>query len=402
MTDGVRVRPALEADLERLAEIHACAYPDSGGIDYHARCLTNNAFGGLERVRVAEWGGSIVGHATLYLLETWLGGGRVPTSGIGSLAVAPEVRRRGVARAMLDALHAEAASDGSALALLYPFRQSFYVRDGYAPVSPRVTLRVAIEALDSGPSPRLFTPVRVEGPRLHEARALYESVAERASGRVVRSELRWMKLFAREHRHWLGVLSPSGRLEGYVSFAYGSGPTSAEHSLVVHELTARDAASTRALLGACADQRDQIAHVVLTVPYGDPLALAFRDAAGSRPESDDQLGTLSNGPMVRIVDLVRALATRGYAADGELTIACAGESSRQPVRLSVRENTAQAAPVNVEPDFELTSSTLASMIAAGLRPVEAAELGLLRATPSALRLAERMFAGPRFQCLDPF
>jgi predicted acetyltransferase len=342
-----------------------------------------------------------VGHAALYPLEVWLGGRRVSVAGIGSLAVAPEARRQGVARAMLRAIHGEMASEGAALALLYPFRQSFYAKDGYAASSPLVTLKIAVDALDPFPSPS-FMPVSVDGSFLQEARAIYESVGERASGRVVRSESRWMKLFAREHRHWLGVVSPSGRLEGYVSFSYEGRAMARNQQLVVHELVATDATSSRALLGICANQRDQIAEVVLTIPYGDPLALALNDASGSRPESTDQIGTLSTGPMVRVVDLARALTSRGYAADGELTFTCTDESSSRQLRLSVHENTARVAPSDGQPDVELSSSTLTSMLAAGLRPLEAAELGLLRAAPAALRLAERMFAGPRFQCLDPF
>jgi predicted acetyltransferase len=401
--DGVVVRPALEADLEDLAEIHACAYPEPGGNDLHARRLTHNAFGGLECVRAAQRDCTVVGLAALYPLEVWLGGRRVPAFGIGSLAVAPEARRQGVARTMLGALHAEIASKAGALALLYPFQQRFYARHGYGPTSPLVTLRIAVDAIARLPSiGAAYTTVRLEGARVHEARALYETVGPRTSGRVVRAESRWLKLFAREHRHWLGVVSEQGRLEGYMSFSYEG--RSSDQAFVVHELTAADSASRGALLRACASQRDQIADVVFTIPYGDPLALAFEDATGTRVDSDvsDPIGTLSAGPMVRIVDPGRALGARGYASDGELTFACTDETTLQPVRLSVRENTARAAHVNASPDVELSSATLASIVAAGMSPVEAAELGLLHAKPAALRLAEQMFAGPRFQCLDPF
>ena len=405
---GFVVRPALEADLEELAEIHACAYPEPGGIDHHARRLTHSAFGGLECVRVAERNGKIAGHASLYPLEVWLGGRRVPVGGIGSIAVAPEARRQGVAGALLDALHAEIAARGGAFALLYPFQQRFYGRHGYAAVSPLLRLTVAIDAIGLPPAVGQtddgFTTVRVEGSRVHEARALYEAVGERTSGRVVRSESRWMKLFAREHRHWMGVVSRAGRLEGFLSFSYDDRSDRREQVLVVYELTAGDMAATRALLGACANQRDQIADVVLTIPYGDPLVLAFVDAPGSRvdPDDADVLGTLATGPMVRIVDLVRALTARGYADDGELTFSFSDGTSPRPVRLSVRDNIVLAAPADTKPNIELASPTLASMLAAGLRPIEAAELGLVRADDAALRLAERMFAGPRFQCLDPF
>src|SRR5439155_702197 len=80
---------------------------EPGGLERHARRLTHGAFGGLDRIRVAERDGAIVAHAALYPLEVWLGGKKVPVGGIGSLAVAPDARRTGVAGALLDALHAE-------------------------------------------------------------------------------------------------------------------------------------------------------------------------------------------------------------------------------------------------------------------------------------------------------
>ena len=402
------VRPARDADLEDLAEIHASAYPEPGGIDHHARCLTHNAFGGLERLRVAEKNGRPVGHAALYMLEIWLGGRRVPVGGIGSLAVAPEARRQGVARAMLDALEAEIASEGGALALLYPFAQSFYARRGYAALSPLLTLEVAIDAVAALPAVGAgeFSTIRLAGNWVREARALYEAVGESSAGRVVRSESRWMKLFAREHWHWMGVVSQEGRLAGYVSFSYEGRPLGRDQTLVVHELTARDAPAARALLRACGNQRDQVARLEITIPYGDPLALAFEDGAGSRRAKNDThpIGTVFIGPMVRIVDLRRSLVARGYGADGELAFACTdGES----VRISVSGGVAHAFELQGAGDpestvRELSSATLASIVTAGVRFSEAAQLGLLRAGAPALRLADQMFAGPRFQCLDPF
>jgi hypothetical protein len=37
-----------------------------------------------------------------------------------------------------------------------------------------------------------------------------------------------------------------------------------------------------------------------------------------------------------------------------------------------------------------------------MRPSDAVELGLARADAAALAAADALFAGPRFQCLDPF
>ena len=407
--DGFRVRPARQEDLEQLAEIHACAYPEPGGHEHHMRCFTHNAFGGLDRVRVAEKNGEVAGCAALYPLELWLGGRRVPIGGIGSLAVAPEARREGVSRVLLDELHKEIESERGVLALLYPFEQRFYSRRGYAAVSPLTTLKIASDAIDApssfGAGAEAFSMIRLEGQRVEEARVLYDAIAARTCGRVVRSQARWMKLFAREDRHWMGAVSKEGRLEGYVSFSYEGGPMGRDQTLVVAELISAGGAAIGALLRALGKQRDQVADIEITVPWHDPLVFAFEDAAGARRGSNGEshtLGTVFAGPMVRIIDVRHALSCRGYAADGDLTFVCTDGDHRESVRLSVRGGTAHVPEGGSGHEVEVSRRTLGSIVAGGMRPSEAADLGLLRAGASALGAAEQMFSGPRFQCLDPF
>jgi predicted acetyltransferase len=103
-----------------------------------------------------------------------------------------------------------------------------------------------------------------------------------------------------------------------------------------------------------------------------------------------------------MVDLHRALSLRGYAVDGDLTIGCTDASSPASVRLLVEDGIGQVLPAEGNPGIELSSATLGSIVASGIRPTEAAEVGLLQANSAALATAEEMFSGPRFQCLDPF
>jgi predicted acetyltransferase len=212
-----------------------------------------------------------------------------------------------------------------------------------------------------------------------------------------------MKLFAREHWRWVGVAGQKGTLEGYASFSHQHRSPGGDQKLVVHELTAARPSALRALLEVLGRQRDQVTDVELTVPYGNALAFAFEDAAGRRAsEHRDPIGTMSAGPMVRMVDLHRALSLRGYAVDGDLTIGCTDASSPASVRLLVEDGIGQVLPAEGNPGIELSSATLGSIVASGIRPTEAAEVGLLQANSAALATAEEMFSGPRFQCLDPF
>jgi predicted acetyltransferase len=407
--DAFHVRAAREDDLERLVEIHACAYPDGGGYDHHERKFTHASFGGLANFRVVESGSRVVGHAALYPLEVWVGGRKVPVGGIASVGVAPEVRGRGVAHALLERMHREIEEQNAALALLYPFREGFYQELGYATTAPFISLRVAAVSLAGAFAAHRadlagFSVVPLEGALVGQAKALYEEVAKSGSGAVARTEARWMRLFARESRHWLAV-TDGDRLEGYLSMSYEAPVANARQSLVVHELIARSQAARHALILVLGRQRDQVDDVELTVPLGDPLPFVLADASGWRrgdARKAHPLGSVAAGPMVRVADVGRALAARGYARDGELTVRAADPRLAETVRLAAWGGRAETEPSSGVPDIELPRPLLGSLIAGGLRPSEAADLGILRGHPAAVRLADELFSGPRFRCLDPF
>lgn len=418
---GFRVRAAREEDIEQLVEMGLCAYPDSGGFEDRRRNLVQNSFGSLSDVRVIEKDGRIAGQAALYPIELWLGGRRVPCAGIASVSVTPGERREGISHALLEQVHAEVNALKAALTLLYPFREGFYARLGYATTAPVVTMRVSTDSLAHAAcladAAAGFTFRTLEGPLGAEARLLYEDVAASQAGRMVRNEARWLRLFGRESRHWMGAVSTGGRLEGYVCFSYEVPVSHGRQTLVVHEITARDGRARRALLVGLAKQRDQVDDVEITAPLGDPLPFMFHDAPGSRRGTaaiEHPLGTLGAGPMVRLADAARALSLRGYPADGELDIVVSetAPATSKRLHLVVRNGagevmsdggrTAGAEKENGGPAIDLSLSTLGSIVAAGLRPSDAAELGLLRGDGAALAMADSLFTGPRFQCLDPF
>jgi predicted acetyltransferase len=404
------IRAGSEADLDRLVEIHSAAYPSDASFERRKRSFIQAGLGEFGAVRVVEREGRIVAHAKLHDLTVWIGGEAVRTGAIGSVAVAPEARGLGVGRWMMSELHAELEARGAALALLYPFREGFYAQLGYATTAPLVSMTVQARAIARA-FPRaaydpLYDVVPIEGPWLLGARELYIEVARRGSGRLARSEARWLRVLASDARHALGVVSRSDRsLQGYVVFTHECPVPHGRQKLIVQELTAAVPSARAALLATLGGQRDQVDDVEIFVPWGDPLVLAFHDAAGDR-RGDAELmlpiGKLGAGPMVRIIDARRALEQRGYANDGELTLRCAGQPA--PWRVTVRSRRAHV--TTLEPDapcdIELSLPVLASMVASGVRPEQAAQLAWLTGRDSAVRIAEALFAGPRFEVLDTF
>lgn len=98
--EAVRVRPARRGDLPRVMEVENASFPLPWSRSSFASLL------GLERVffLVAEVEGRVVGHGVLW----WVG----EEGELANIAVDPEVRRSGAARALLDELVDRARREG--------------------------------------------------------------------------------------------------------------------------------------------------------------------------------------------------------------------------------------------------------------------------------------------------
>jgi predicted acetyltransferase len=398
------IRPAREEDLDRVIEIHTCAYPDGRSYEQRRRSLTHHSLADLGDLRVVEEEGKIVAHGIIFLARTFIGGGQMDIGAITAIAVAPEARGRGVATALIGSLHAELSERGATFALLHPFSEGFYTRLGYASTAPSVVLRVAAQSLADRfeLASDHSSVVGLNPSRLSQMQRLYDQEARNRAGHLRRAERRWHDLFRDEQRHFLGLVAGDA-LSGYVAFHHDATLPHARTVLAVDELIADGPVAARSLLAALGRQKDQVDDVELTVAIDDPLLFGSLAAPGSRwrlPTA--QLGVLAAGPMVRLVDVRRALLSRRYLADGELTIRWTDDADAGAVHLSVSGGAATLADPKA-PAIEIRRDALGSVIAAGLHPRQAVALGLAKCDDArAIDVADALFAGPRFLCLDPF
>lgn len=405
-------RTAKRSDLERLVTIHAAAYPDPRSMAARARNFETNGHGSLRDLVVATSAGEIVAHAFLYAMRGWFGGREVPMGGVASVAVAAEVRGRGVATSLMRELHRRSHARGDAITMLYPFRQGFYARIGYAPTPSRKRLHVTPLAI-----PRAWTDAalgrigRATGRDKRALAELHTRVAAMRTGWLRRTPEGWERLWCREDLHHLvleGRRSRGARtVEGYVSFVIQQTEPHAETRVVVEDLVASTDEGRRLLLGALRTLRDQVSIIELELAGEDPLELALLDADGARhgdERVEHPLGVLVGGPMVRLDDdVARAIAARGYAGEGELVVELADEARRLRVRVG-RGRASVGAARSSATDARLctTRAGLASILYGGVPASHAAAVGLAEAPEPILHVADRLFAMPKLWATDPF
>ena len=169
------VRAALRADVDALVELSLRAYRVSSA-EARREFYTDHPRFELKDVRVGELAGELVASLVLYPFQAYVRGERLGVTGIGSVAVSPEHRRRGVADALLRSVLHEMRERGDAWSLLYPFRGDFYRRFGWGLVETPTLLSVPPSLLPASDQARRVRRARISDRTL--VQALYERVAK--------------------------------------------------------------------------------------------------------------------------------------------------------------------------------------------------------------------------------
>jgi predicted acetyltransferase len=397
------VRPALDSDLERVLEIHVVAFPDARSIETRRRHFLSNRLGGFEHFRVVERAGVVVGHAFSFPIATWFGGRAVDGFAIAGVGVAPEARGQGVATALLDVLHTEAGERGSAFTLLYPFRQAFYARFGYASVAAHRVLTLSPRAIPTRWRDATDATLRrADGRDRAELARVYRAAARRGTGSIDRSERAWEKDLLDERRQWL-VLEHGGVVTGYVTFQLHQAEAHGRVRAEVIELVATEDTAQRRLFAAVGALCDQVGDITVPLAADDGIDIAFLDVdrdRGGTEEIEHTLGIVSSGPMIRLTDPRTALVARGYATDGAIELAVDGEP---PFSLVVERGSPRIAPASGGTVLSTTGDGLAAIAFGGLSVRDAVRVGWMDSSdPDVVDAARRLLYLPPFFSVDGF
>ena len=296
-----------EAEIQRFAEVVGSAFtvPTAEGAPWFRQI-------GLENLRVAGRGADVVGGLAHLPMGQWFGGRSVPMTGIAGVAVAPESRGSGLARALMASTLTELSEAGVALSALFPATLPLYRACGYEHAGSR--FRIGLRVCDVGVAEKSI-PIR---PATDADRAsiesVYESIARRSSGYLDRGDYIWNRVRRSNDEPVASyVVAPEGSVEGYL-YAVQKKTTRARHKLIVADMGATTHRAARRLLGFIASDRslgDDVAW------HGGPADAMM----GLLPECRFEV-TLNEYWMLRVVDVAAALEARGYPAglDGALEL----------------------------------------------------------------------------------
>ena len=331
-----------------------------------------------------------------------MNGGRTGFGAIGPVACLAGYRRQGHVGRLLRLALERMREQGMALSGLFTPHDALYARFGWERAEARKLyyIRPSDIRLRTKGTPGTIEAVTPDDwPRLDD---IYRRYAVARNGPLHRVEALWRNDVLRHWEEATGQLgdnetfiwkSADGDDEGYVSYYARAMPR--VDRFVPWEVVVRDfvSLSSDAYLGLW---RHLLAHDIATrlavhAPVDDPFPDLVED-----PRKVEIVRT--EGPMIRVVDVERALSMRpfagGRAASFTMRITDAAASWNDGVwRIEAGEGQMVVERKDGDADVELSVGTLAPLYTGFMRPEVAAEVGLLKVNrPEALDDMREAFA----------
>ena len=405
-TPALRYRAARRTDIETLVDLSLRTYRVSSA-EARREFFSDHPRFGLRDVRVGELDGELVASLVLYPFQAWVRGARVPVTGIGSVAVSPEHRRRGIGEALVRACLREMRHRGDALSMLYSFRGDFYRRFGWGLVEMPAMMSVPPALLPASDEARRVRRLRMpDRPLVQE---LYQRhVRERGHFALERRPEWWDRRLWGYEGEWAVYERRRGQIEGYLHVQVDAGDGPWKLVLTVNEFVAHTPDAHRGLTGYLHGLRDQAVEVIFATPADAPWAAQLGDAANLRGDLKLSVvrstGHLGYGAFLRLLDVKGALESLPVSpsARGEVVLdvsdALLPQNERtwrvhaRDGRLTVRAETARsAAKADKRPRLGTSAEMLAVLAAGAVSPVRAAETGLVEDVRGAAETMETWF-----------
>jgi predicted acetyltransferase len=304
------IRSAERQDTDELAALWARAFPGERTVEQRiAELEMGGVYGGMETAWLAERDGRTVGAFRAYALTQHMHGGEHRMMGLAAVAVDETARRRGVgAELCRHAVHV-ARERGDVLSVLYPFRPAFYEALGWGTTGELHAYRFRPESL------AVAGGGDVRHATADDAAAIagcYAVALRTSNGLIRRTPRVW-----RHHLDGDGVhayVTGDDGVDGYVLVRFGQTPSPDDRQMYVREIVAANDRAYVTLLGWIAAQRDAWRVIVYEATPDEQFVHRLSEP---RPPGFLNVRNLwapvariVRGPMLRILDVPRALAGR--------------------------------------------------------------------------------------------
>ena len=395
----VDVRPVRRDELPAYMETVTTGFlerPDVARIAEEVAGLWD-----LERTWAAFDGTRVAGTFRSWATEVTVpGGAHLPAAAISGVTVLPTHRRQGILRQMVATEHAAIRERGEAIALLYASEYPIYGRFGYGAATDVAKWTLHTSGLEfTGQPSGTVELVPVDASTRDVMKGVHDAFRRGYPGDIRRRAAVWdfdlglvdmawgtrWKGFAAFHR------DGSGEIDGYVRYHADSKweVRQPRNELLVDELIAMTPEAYAALWRYVAEI-DWVASVrAENRRPTEPLRWLLSNArAAAVSEAGD-------GLWLRLIDVPRALETRGYEGEGRLVLEVVDADApggRHRLELDASPDGARCRPTDRSPDLTVPLGAVGAAYL-GWTPLRDAVLGtgVDEHRDGALAAADRLF-----------
>ncbi|MGB3327846.1 MAG: GNAT family N-acetyltransferase [Thermomicrobiales bacterium] len=304
--------------------------------------------------------------ATIHAMTENIRGTVMPMGGIGGVASLPSGRRQGHVRNLFVTLFAEMKADGQAVSTLYPFRESFYERLGYATfTAPRY---VTFNPANLASVVRMPKPGRVEQLPLSEGwetlRTFIEGYQQGVHGFALRDRAHDIRN-QDENTAWVAfAYDPDDTIVGAMLFRI----TGYTERMEVLALLPTTTAARYLLLDWIGRHVDQVSTASVRIASDDYAELWVRDLEETISTADKVAWP---APMGRVIDV---LGLTGIGAgEGEIVLDITDDYATWNTgryRFTGQGGTLAVEKVEAEAAAAITIQGLSSLVFTGQNPAD--------------------------------
>jgi predicted acetyltransferase len=351
---------------------------------------------GHERLRAGVQDGRVVGGLAAYPLKQFFGGASVPLAGIAGVGVSPEARGRGLAKAML-LRTLEQLRETTPLAGLYATTTTLYRSCGFEQASTVMYFSAPLASFPRGD--RALACVALP-PKTHEPlHAAYERRAREWTGHLDRTPAIWDRLvdpYGDTAYTYVCGENPDAP-DGYIVFLQKPAPESMHFHVIVRDVAMSTRAAAQRMLGFLHDLRSLAEVIVWRGCAADPLLTLLPEQMHAVKKHERW--------MLRILDVPRALAARGYPpVRAEVHLAL--HDANFPVNAGRHVFSVEGGHGETRDggrgDVTIDVRGLAALYSGFATPYTLRAAGLIDGPDAALTTLATIFAGPEPWCADHY
>jgi predicted acetyltransferase len=332
--------------------------------------------------------------AMLVPMGLFVGGASVPQFGVAAVSTAPEVRGEGVAIRMIEDALREMHTRGAGVSTLYPALLKLYRRAGYEQAGSRFEITIDTTRLRPAREDRALPIRRMTDADRQTIRRVYSERARFDTGMLDRGDYVWGRVFAPANERTQGwVVEENGEITGwlvhYRKMTPGDQPFP-DFDLMLTDVHAFTNAAARRVMALLADESSLWRRAKL---FGGP----HHPLISVMPELAFKV-RLTDYWMLRMVDVARALESRGYPMGLTTRLGLDVDDELMPHNHGTFVLHIEGGKGNVTrggapaPTLHLGVRELAAIYTGFMSPRRASVAGWVEGTDEALALADAAFA----------